>query len=351
MKQVGTLFLLVLMPALLFADEVVLKNGNHLTGTIVKLDDKKLVLNTDFADTINIKWETVSSFTASTPVIVQTADKKLTVSSLEQKGDNLDLNTTSGQPVEIATANVTALRSESEQGAYEKSLHPGLAQAWAGGVNFGLALATGNSDTLSVSTGVNLNRTTLKDQLSVYSTTVYSKDNQADKVTANAIQGGFRYDRNITKKIFWYAGSDFEYDSLQNLDIRAIPNGGLGWHAINAPATVLDVFFGVAYTYESYSTGVTNNLFSPSVGEQFSHKFNDRTTFTEKAFIFPYVSGGQAGNYRFAFDAGLSTKISRWLNWQTSMSDRYVSNPPVGTKGNDLLLSTGLGITLGAPKK
>jgi len=350
MKRISIVLLTLLLPAFLSADEVVLKNGNHLTGTIVKLDDKKLVLNTDFADTINIKWDAVASFNASTPVVVQTTTQKLIVASLERKDDKLDLSTTSGQPVEIESTNVTSLRSENEQATYEKSLRPGLMQAWAGGVNFGLALATGNSDTLSVSTGMNLNRQTTTDKLALYSTTVYSKDNNADKVNANAIQGGFRYDHNLTKKLFAYAGSDFEYDSLQNLDIRAIPNGGLGWHAIATPTTVLDLFGGVAYTYESYSTGITNNIFSPSAGEEFSHKFNDRTSFTEKAFIFPYVTGSQSGNYRFAFDAGLSTKISRWLNWQTSMSDRYVSNPPLGTKGNDLLLSTGLGVTLPGKK-
>ena len=350
MKRVGIVFLFLFLPALLSADEVVLKNGNHLTGTIVKLDDNKLVLNTDFADTINIKWDTVSSFTASTPVVVQTADQKLTVASLERKEGKIDLSTTSGQPVEIESANMKGLRSESEQTTYEKSLRPSLTEAWAGGVNVGLALATGNSDTLSVSTGMNLNRQTTTDKLALYSTTVYSKDNNADKVTANAIQGGFRYDHNLTKKLFVYGGSDFEYDSLQNLDIRAIPNGGLGWHAIAWPNTVLDIFFGVAYTHESYSTGVTNNIFSPSVGEEFSHKLNSRTSFTEKAFIFPYVTGSQSGNYRFAFDAGLSTKISRWFTWQTSMSDRYISNPPLGTKSNDLLLSTGLGVTLGGKK-
>ncbi|HUN88107.1 MAG TPA: DUF481 domain-containing protein [Terriglobales bacterium] len=350
MKRVSIVFLLLFVPALLTADEVVLKNGNHLTGTIVKLDDNKLVLNTDFADTINIKWDAISSFTAKTPVIIQTPDRKLDVASLERKDGNVDLTTTSGQPVEIEAANVKAIRSQGEQVTYEKSLHPGVLESWAGGVNFGLALATGNSDTLNVSTGMNLNRTTTTDKINTYLTTVYSKDNNADKVTANAIQGGFRYDRNITRKLFAYGGSDFNFDSLQHLDIRAVPNGGLGWHAINSPTTVLDVFFGVAYTYESYSTGITNHLFSPSVGEQLTHKLNSRTNFTEKAFIFPYVTGGQAGNYRFAFDAGVSTKISRWLTWQTSLSNIYVSNPPPGTKGNDLLLTTGIGLTLAGRK-
>ena len=333
-----------------FADEVVLKNGNHLTGDIVKLDDNKLVLKTDFADEIHIKWDAVSSFSAKTPLVVQTADKKVTVTNLERKDSMIAMNTGTGQPVEIEAANIKTLRSQGEQDSYEASLHPGLMAGWAGGANFGLALATGNSETLSVSTGMNLNRATLNDKLSLYATSVYNKDNVADSVTANAIQGGLRYDRNITKRLFFFIGSDFEYNDLQKLDIRAVPNGGLGFHAINSPRTVLDLFGGLSYTYEKYGTGVTNNIFAPSFGEELSHKLTANTVFKEKAFFFPYVTGDQAGDYRFAFDAGVSTKISRWLTWQTSLSDRYVSNPIPGTKGNDLLLSTGLGLTLAGKK-
>jgi len=106
----------------------------------------------------------------------------------------------------------------------------------------------------------------------------------------------------------------------------------------------------LSWTHESYGTGLTNNIFAPTVGEELSHKITANTVFKEKAFFFPYVTGSQAGDYRFAFDSGLSTKISRWLTWQTTLSDRYVSNPLPGTKGNDLLLSTGLGLTLAGKK-
>jgi hypothetical protein len=38
----------------------------------------------------------------------------------------------------------------------------------------------------------------------------------------------------------------------------------------------------------------------------------------------------------------VTTKISKWLGWQTTASDRYLSNPIPGTKSNDLILTTGL---------
>ena len=41
----------------------------------------------------------------------------------------------------------------------------------------------------------------------------------------------------------------------------------------------------------------------------------------------------------------LSTKIWKWLSWNVSLSDRYLSNPAPGRKTNDVLYTTGLGIT------
>ncbi|PYV42937.1 MAG: hypothetical protein DMG06_12465 [Acidobacteria bacterium] len=46
-----------------------------------------------------------------------------------------------------------------------------------------------------------------------------------------------------------------------------------------------------------------------------------------------------------SFDSSLVTNINRWLGWQLTLSDRYLSNPVPGTKKNDVLLTTGLRLT------
>ena len=51
------------------------------------------------------------------------------------------------------------------------------------------------------------------------------------------------------------------------------------------------------------------------------------------------------GAYRVNADIGLSTKLWKRLSWDISLSDRYLSNPAAGRKTNDLLYTTGLGIT------
>ena len=51
--------LLFLLATTALADEVFLKNGNHLSGTIVSMGDGKLVLETDFAGRLTIDWVSV----------------------------------------------------------------------------------------------------------------------------------------------------------------------------------------------------------------------------------------------------------------------------------------------------
>jgi Protein of unknown function, DUF481 len=41
------------------------------------------------------------------------------------------------------------------------------------------------------------------------------------------------------------------------------------------------------------------------------------------------------------------TKMSKWLGWQNSFTDVYVTNPPPGKKQNDVILTTGLNVSFG----
>jgi len=70
---------------------------------------------------------------------------------------------------------------------------------------------------------------------------------------------------------------------------------------------------------------------------------------TEQFFIYPDLTN--TGNYRFAFDISSVTKISKWFGWQTTGSDRFLSDPVPGTRSNDIILTTGLNFTFGKTGK
>lgn len=344
-----------------FADSLALKNGDHLTGTITALDAQEITLKTDAAGEIKVKWSAVQELNSDTSLYVATPDKKTISGTVTLDGADLVVHTATAGEVRIALAQLTIVRSEQEQQAYEKSLHPGLFDDWTGAVNVGFALARGNSNTTNLNTAVLGDRKTLADEFklslsSIYSTSGTSTTGAPGGVTANEILGDVAYDRNFGPRTFVFASGDFTHDGLQDLDLRAIYSGGLGWHAINTTKTTLDALFGINYTRESYSTGasagaptgvsVDRNLPGITAGENFMHKFGANTAITETFDFYPDLS--DLSQYRFSLDAALVTKIKKWLGWQTSLSDRYVTDPPIlGTKSNDVILSTGLNISFG----
>ena len=115
------------------------------------------------------------------------------------------------------------------------------------------------------------------------------------------------------------------------------------------------MFGGADYQQEYFSpnppttlTNTTRKTGEVVVGEELDAKLNGRTTLSEKASFFPNVS--DTGEYRFQFDATAATKLKSWLSWQVTYSDRYISNPLMGLKGNDQILSSGLRVTFGKAK-
>lgn len=336
------------------ADTLTLKNGDHLTGTITDSDGKQITLKTDYAGEIKLQWSAVRELTSLKPLYVVTADKKTVNGNVTLEGTDLVVHTPTAGEVRVPMTQVTIVRSADEQQSYEKSLHPGLLENWKGGINVGFALARGNSDTTNLSTGITADRKTLSDEIKLYSSSIYTTNGASTSggpvgVTADEVLGEARYDRNITKKLFGFGSGDFMHDALEDLTLRQIYTGGIGWHTIDNPNTTLDILAGVNYTREDYSGGkavasVGRNLPGLTFGEALMHKLGSKSVFTENFLFYPDLS--DISQYRFILNASLVTKLNTWLGWQTSVSDIYVTNPPIaGTKSNDVILSTGLNIT------
>ena len=332
------------------AEQVTLKNGDRLTGTILSASDKKLVLKTAYAGEISIAWDAVAEFSSEQPMVVTRTNKETVSGAVTAKDTGITVAAPQGTQT-IPMVDVAVMRSPADQAAYEKSLHPGMLEGWGGGGNFGLALARGNSDTTNLALGFNAARPTSTDKWTIQAAALYSTST-ADNVTtttANALGGFIRYDRNLTKKLFAFGLLAGSYDHAQDLNERLSPSGGLGFHAIASKATSLDLLGGFGYTYENYSTGMVNNLMNATIGDEFSHKFTANTSVMQDFYFFPYLNDG--GGYRGVFDFGLASKLYRAITWNLNFGDRYNSKPVPGKKNNDVLLTTGLGLSFGAKGK
>src|SRR6202035_3272656 len=136
------------------ADQVTLKNGDRLTGAIVKADGKTLLLKTDYAGDLTLKWSAVDAFTTAEPVHVALAGGQEVRGTLTGSAGREEINTeTSGTKSEPLDA-IAAVRNDAEEAVYQTAerlrLHPHLSDFWSSYFDAGLSLTRGNADNLSV---------------------------------------------------------------------------------------------------------------------------------------------------------------------------------------------------------
>ncbi len=301
--QVIAVTFVLLFPVALFADQIVLKNGDRLTGSIEKSDDKSLLIKTEFAGEVTVVWDAVQEINSSAPLHVSLSNGQTVVGVVTTSDGNLAVATTNNGTVTEPKASVTKLLSEAGEAAYEKSLHPGLLDGWQGGANWGFGLTRGNSETKNLALAFTAARTGFHDKLSLYTDSIYATNDApgaTPATTANSVQGGIRYDHDFTPRLFGYVGADFQTDALQTLDLRSVLGGGIGLHVIKNERTTFDLLAGLDYTREKYSALPSRSFAALSVGEELSHKIGMNTVLTEKLYIFPNLN--DTGEYRGAFN-------------------------------------------------
>lgn len=356
-RTVLALLCLLFMAAGARADQITLKNGDRLTGTIVKSDDKTLVIKTELAGEVSVQWDAITSIVSTQPLHLALKDGQTVVGTVTTKDGKFDVTTKETGAVTAPKDAVATVRNDAEQKSYDEEIerlrNPRLTDFWSGVLDTGLSLTEGNSSTLSFTLAGKAARVTKRDKISLYTTAIYAKDNTTppSRTTAHAIRGGVRGDVNLTDRLFTFAFTDFEYDQFQHLDLRNVIGGGLGYHVINTKVTQFDVFGGGSFDQEYFSpippavAGLTRKTGEVVVGETLNTKLGGRTTIGESMSLYPNIS--DTGDFRLTFDLTAATKLKNWLSWQTTFSDRYTNFPLDGLKANDLLLSTGLRLTFG----
>ncbi len=192
------------------------------------------------------------------------------------------------------------MRSKEEQASYQAQIerlrNPKLSDLWSGTVDAGLSLTRGNSKTTTLAVGMNAARTTPRDKISVYLTSLLAKNSTTGTTvtTANAIRGGLRYDANLSQRLFAFAFTDLEFDEFQKLDLRLVLGGGLGYHAIKTERTRLRfVRWRASFNKENFSTGLRRKSGEVLFGEDLTHKFSSRSS-SKQGCLFTPISASPA---------------------------------------------------------
>lgn len=334
-----------------FADQVSLRNGDRLSGSIMSSNREIMTMKTEYLGDVTIQWDAIEEITSEEQLFVTSSDGQVLVGSVSTSGGEFIVRTAQGSTVSIGKAVVESIRSPEEQASYEAEVerlrNPNLLDFWSGFVDVGLSLTKGNAETNTFSTAMKTERKTQRDKISVYANSLFAQNSTTgvSETTANAIRGGTRYDMNLNGNLFTFGFLDLEFDEFQNLDLRNVIGGGLGWHVKDSGRVIFDFYSGGSFNQEFFSTDLTRRSAELVFGEELTYKILESTSISEKLSIYPNLS--ETGEYRVQFDSTLSTELSSWLAWHFTLSDRFLSNPIPTVKKNDVLLTTGIRLSFG----
>jgi putative salt-induced outer membrane protein YdiY len=343
--------MLILPAAIALGDSVTLKNGDHISGKIIKTDGGSVVVKTDYAGEVKIELKSVASLTSDNPLFV--AQKNGPTSHGKVAVTNDTLKVENGPDVKVA--DVSAIRDDATEKNWEREderlHHPHFLDFWVGSVTFGLAEASGNSSTTTVSTTGAAARVAGKYKLAVHFGQVYSRQSTTMPfgVTADRVGGGVRLDRDFSDKVFSFGTADFDYDQFLGLNLRSVFGGGLGWHAWKSSRGSLNLGAGGDYDRENFTGAVNRNSAELLGTEELNVRLISKLKLIQHMQVFPNMSN--LGQFRLAADANASMPIFKALEWNIGATDQYESNPLPGRKTNDVLLTTGVRFSFDQTKR
>ena len=115
----------------LAADQVVLTNGDTITGAIVKKDGAKLTIKSEFLGEVTMPWSAVKSIQSDAELNVVLPGGQTVKGKLSTTGDQLQV--AAGAETKTAPlAAVATVRDAAEQHSFERLEHPRILELWSG---------------------------------------------------------------------------------------------------------------------------------------------------------------------------------------------------------------------------
>jgi putative salt-induced outer membrane protein len=219
---------------------------------------------------------------------------------------------------------------------------------WREAVGASFTNATGNTRANSLSFNFDVVRVRDIDKWQFLGNALYAKSQGT--TTGRLAHFGTRYDRNLTSSTFAFFGADFDHDRIAELRLRSSGQTGFGYKLINTPDNTFNLLGGVGYTHDKYEApqvvdGNSRSTYSYAtgvIGEESTHKLTPTVSAKQKLTILPLLNG--SGIYRANFDAGLQVAMTSTLNLTVGFNAKHNSDPGIGIKKTDTLLTTGLSL-------
>jgi len=219
---------------------------------------------------------------------------------------------------------------------------------WRAALGAALSSSGGNTNASSITLNGDAVRARPHDTWRIFGNLLYAKNEGT--TSGNQFRLGTRYDWNFTPVWFTFAGANLERDPIAELSRRTSVSTGLGYRVLNLPDKTFNVFGGVELTADRYTAprmvdGAMRERFrygSFLFGEESTHSFSESLSANQRFAVFPNMR--DRGEFRAEFDASLQVAMTRSMSLNVGFVVRHNSDPGVGLKETDTLLTTGISV-------
>jgi putative salt-induced outer membrane protein len=212
-----------LLPGIASADQLLMKNGDIISGNISKIVDDKVYIDPSYADEYAVDLAEVVSIEADNPFEVELADGRTIEAQFAGAGESGQTLMVDDSPMSIGISEVAA--------ATDPTLVP-VVDVWDGSGEFGLVNTTGNTETVAMNMRLNFLRTTENWRHRFTGTALMTSE--------DGVQDNERYtvevqsDRSLSDKSWLFGAFRWDADKFGSYDPQISLTAGYGYQLMKS---------------------------------------------------------------------------------------------------------------------
>lgn len=222
------------------SDEVVLKNGSILLGTVTVSRDGVITVETDFAGTLDIALDHVASVKTARPMMVLMEDESVVHDTSMVIAEEQLVMASAGQTYPLADLRVVN----------PQPWELGQGYRWTGAISFAVGVERGNTDTDELDAQVESVWRSTRDRFTL------KADGETDKAdgkkTADQQHLLTKYDYFLIDPNYWGLMFAAERDEFRDLDLRYLIGPYYGRQFYARPIFSLSGELGLSYVTEKF---------------------------------------------------------------------------------------------------
>ncbi|MBE0536318.1 MAG: DUF481 domain-containing protein [Phycisphaerae bacterium] len=329
--------LIGLWPLAAHAGQIVLSNGDRLSGTLNRVADGKVHFTSDLVGPVTLDLNKVLTFTTDEPVKIVLQDNTVLSRQITaaQSGVLTLAESTVANVGQINMADVVAINPPDPE-----------TPKWQGSVSVGWTSVHGNtrSESINVSAETSLRRE--MDRITFGADYGRSEQENRSTGTEETTEDWWRargkYDYFLTQKLYGFVEGRYATDKIAELDRRMIGAVGAGYQWVESDRMNFATEAGIAYLTERFTNNTPGNSeVSAQAGYHFDMKLNDRLKFINDLTYYP--SFGQFSDYFLTTTAELRATLTKNMYANFRVLFDYDTSPAADKGRTDVKYILGVG--------